>query len=91
MPDSTVQQIGFAAVVLVIVGAIIWGGKILLNWFTSTFASQQAQSDRLSDQLQDARRQMRGGNGRDGRDGMGGRNGRDGTGGRDGRDGRDGN
>lgn len=46
------QEIGsFAAVIVPVIGATIWGGKILLNWFTQMIQKQQEQTDRLMTEL----------------------------------------
>jgi hypothetical protein len=49
---SSVKEIGsFAALVVPVMAAFIWGGKMLLNWFTTQLAKEQDAKDRLMTEL----------------------------------------
>jgi len=59
MDPTTLKEVGsFAGVIVPVMIAFVWGGKLLLNWFTRTLdkkdemlAKQQEQVDRLVTEL----------------------------------------
>jgi len=52
MDQSMFKEIGSFTVMLVpIMAAVIWGGKVLLAWFTKTIETEQASKDKLMEEL----------------------------------------
>jgi hypothetical protein len=52
MDPTNFKEVGSFTVMLVpIMGAVLWGGKVLLSWFTRTIEREQESKERLMGEL----------------------------------------
>ncbi len=61
MDPTSFKEIGSFTVMLVpIMAAVIWGGKLLLAWFTKTIEREQELKDKLMTELMSVMRETQG-------------------------------